>query len=107
MVNHPSVMRICCLPHMATVRGGKDEDENFKYKQEQANKELNCSVLMHILYCTCSRAVGRTLVTGWRHRRHHQVEGYGNIHSSHVARARPNHSYLIVSLKVHVGRTSS
>lgn len=59
------------------------------------------------LYCTCSRAVSLTLVTGRRHWWHHQVEGYGNIHGSHVTRARPNHPYLVVSLKVHIGWTSS
>lgn len=55
---------------------------------------------------TCSRAVGLTQVTGWRHWGHHQVEGYGKIHRGHVTRAGPNHPNLVVSLKVHVGRTS-
>lgn len=59
-----------------------------------------------VLYCTCSRAVGLTQVTGWRHWRHHQVERYGNIHGGQVTGAGPNHPDLIVSLKVHVGRTS-
>lgn len=64
---------------------------------------LNTSVL----YSTCGRAIGLTLVTGWRNGWHHQVEGYGNIQSSQVPRSRPNHSNLVVSLKVHVWWTSS
>lgn len=60
-----------------------------------------------VLYCTCSWTVGLTQVTGRRHWWHHQVEGYGNIHSCHVTGARSNHPNLVMSLKVHVGRTSS
>lgn len=66
---------------------------------------MRCDHMM--MYSTCSRAVSLALVTGGRHRWHHQVEGYGNVHSSHVTWPRPYHSNLVVSLKVHVGRTSS
>lgn len=56
---------------------------------------------------TCSRAVGLTLVAGRWHRWHNQVERNGNVHRSHVTWSCPNHSNLIVCLKVHVGWTSS
>lgn len=66
---------------------------------------MSFSVVLWVFFFTCSWTVGLTQVAGWRHWRHHQIKGYGDIHGSHVTGARPNHPNLVVSLEVHVGWT--
>lgn len=80
----------------------KDQKVWFGTHLPKKLKHMMVYLNSSVLYSTCGRAIGLTLVTGWRNGWHHQVEGYGNIHSSQVPRSRTNHSNLVVSLKVHV-----
>lgn len=53
---------------------------------------------------TCCRSIHLSQVPGWRYRRHHKVEGDGDVHGGHGIRACANHTDLVMGLEIHVGR---
>lgn len=53
---------------------------------------------------TCGWPVRLAEVARWRHGRHDEVEGDGDVHGGDVAGAGADHPDLVVRLKVHVGR---